>query len=210
MPSKIQITRGLEVNLPNLDNGELALTIDSQDVYIGDNGDNILVGGQTNNINISTLQQRQSFLFLGKVREPLSVIISQNDIIPFDAKLENGITIDSNKNIAIPYDGIYLFILNTNFLTANFTGEICVNVIAKDNTVLASYSLASNNTLPTFFNQYIFTERLLTSYESITLTMSFKDEDGIDLPTETINTLNARNCIYLRIYYVTSNQPSPI
>ena len=43
--AKIKIKRGLQVNLPTLETGELALTTDTQKVYIGTSSGNKEIGG---------------------------------------------------------------------------------------------------------------------------------------------------------------------
>jgi hypothetical protein len=52
MGQKIQIRRGKEENLPNLANGELAFTTDTQKVFIGTPTGNVSVGGEASKISV--------------------------------------------------------------------------------------------------------------------------------------------------------------
>lgn len=132
---KILIKKGLSTNLPTLTTGELALTTDTQNVYIGNNGTNVLIGGKTNNDTITKLQN-VSTLGATILISSNNTSLTTNAIIPFPiiAKLTDTMSYSTSTNkFTINDNGVFYFefYFNSNGLT-DPTGDYAIQVFIND------------------------------------------------------------------------------
>lgn len=108
MAHKIQIKRGNKADLPVLNDGEMGLCIDTQEVFVGSNGTNIPVGGQTEIVNnlTETVTGKALDATQGKVLNDLVSTVS-GDLNALETTV-------SNIPIAYPTDSYLAFCANVN------------------------------------------------------------------------------------------------
>ena len=156
--NKIKIRRGLDVDLPlpNTEEGELRYSKDTQKLYIDDGINNVYIGGNTDNLPISTATQTA---LNGK--EPIIPTGTSLQYIKGDKTLETFPTIPTVDQTIIDgstnavsgnavFDGLALKanLSGGNSFTGNqqFTGDISTSGLAIANTLnLASISENSTN-----------------------------------------------------------------